>query len=57
MLRLFNQNMYDHKRRREATKPGVAQQEEGEMEGEEEDMIQLLNDVEELFGEPVFLTA
>ena len=56
MLRFFNQNMYDHKRRREATEPGVAQQEE-EMEGEEEDMIQLLNDVEELFGEPVFFTA
>ena len=35
--------------------PSQAQQEANQAEEEEEDMIQILNDVEELFGDSVFI--
>ena len=58
MMLRFNQNMYDHKRavgpRQDAaqTEGGIAPN------GDDSDaeMAEILNDVEELFGEPVFLT-
>ena len=62
MMQRFNQNMYDHKRPR-PVEPAqkAAQPEQGagpNAEGDNGDakMAEILNDVEELFGEPVFLT-
>lgn len=64
MLSRFNQSMYDHKRV-QAEAPSQAQasaqapaasQGDGRGEGEEdEEMLEILRDVEELFGEPIFL--
>jgi len=56
MMRRFNVSMYDHKQTRQTE---VQAEKEVEADGEEvddEDMIQILNDVEQLLGEPVFLT-
>ena len=60
MMQRFNQNMYNHKRPR-PVEPAqkAAQQGAGpNAEGDNGDakMAEILNDVEELFGEPVFLT-
>ena len=62
MMEKFNYNMYDHVRsaavprpanEQQADEQGQEQEEEG---GETEDLIEILNDVEELLGEPIFLT-
>ena len=56
MMRRFNVSMYDHKQTRQTE---VQAEKEVEADGEEvdeEDMIKILNDVEQLLGEPVFLT-
>ena len=67
MLSRFNQSMYDHKRvqaeapsqaQASAQAPAASQGDgtgEGEGEGEDEEMLEILRDVEELFGEPIFL--
>ena len=58
MLTRFNTNMYDHKRPKTTASIEVPDQgNEVANEGnDDEEFIQVLNDVEELFGEPVFLT-
>ena len=62
MMQRFNQNMYDHIRARAvAPAQDAAQPVQGAGPNAEEDngdaeMAEILNDVEELFGEPVFLT-
>ena len=60
MLAWFRENKYDHEGRPVVTRNVNAS---GVMEGRAEEnglvddeMMQVLNDVEELFGEPVFLT-
>ena len=61
-MQRFKQNMYDHKRPR-AVEPAqeAAQPEQGAGPNAEGDngnaeMAEILNNVEELFGKPVFLT-
>ena len=58
MMRRSNQNMYDHKQLRENAEAHAASQ-GGNVGEEEEDneIIQILQDVEDIFGEPVFLSA
>ena len=60
MMRRFNVSMYDHKQTQQAeVRAQGSAEKEVEADGEEvedEDMIQILNDVEQLLGEPVFLT-
>ena len=62
MMQQFNQNMYDHKRvrlRAVEFRQDAAQTEEGiEPNGDNRDaeMAEILNNVEELFGQPVFPT-
>ena len=58
MLTRFNTNMYDHKRPKTTASIKVPDQgNEVANEGNDnEGFIQVLNNVEELFGEPVFLT-
>ena len=56
MLDLFNYNMYDHVRARAIIGPRLAATAERiNVEEEEVDLVQVLDDVEELFGEPIFL--
>ena len=56
----FNYNIYDHVRAAAIPRPvneRQADEQEQEEEGAEtEDLIEILNDVEELLGEPIFLT-
>ena len=60
MMEKFNYNMYDHVRAAAIPRPvNERQADEQEQEGEgaeTEDLIEILNDVEELLGEPIFLT-
>ena len=56
MLTKFNYNMYDHIRARNVLGPRVNQDQDIDDEEEENDLVQVLDDVEELFGEPIFLT-
>ena len=62
MMEKFNYNMYDHVRGAAIPRPvnewqADEQEQEQEEEGAEtEDLIEILNDVEELLGEPIFLT-
>jgi len=62
MMQWFNQNMYDHIRARAvAPAQDAAQPVQGAGSNAEEDngdaeMTKILNDMEELFGELVFLT-
>ena len=56
MLDLFNYNMYDHVRARAFIGSRLAATAERiNVEEEEVDLVQVLDDVEELFGEPIFL--
>ena len=60
MLARFNQNMYDHIRALKSPKSAAGAVsasaiESGGEDDENEEMIEILNDVEELLGEPVFL--
>ena len=55
MLSRFNSSMYDHHRNQPSTSNAVREQDEGEDDSEE--FINLLQDVEELLGEPIFLTS
>ena len=55
MMEKFNTAMYETKKGGVSV-PSQAQQEANQAEEEEEeDMIQILNDVEELFGDSVFI--
>ena len=54
MMRRFNVRMYDHKRNTAAGHSGHIQHPEEE-DDEEDNFVEILNDVQELFGEPVFL--
>ena len=60
MMEKFNYNMYDHVRAAAIPRPvneRQADEQEQEEEGAEtEDLIEILNDVEELLGEPIFVT-
>jgi hypothetical protein len=58
MMRRFNHSMYDHRRVRPAEErvPGPAEREVDAENGDDDDMIQILNDVKDLLGEPVFVT-
>ena len=58
MMENFNYNMYDHVRAAAVPRPRNERQadEQEEEGGEAEDLIEILNDVEELLGEPVLLT-
>ena len=51
MLRRFNLRMYGERRKEEQP---AQQNTQEEAEEEEEDMVQVLNDVEELFEDPFF---
>ena len=56
MLTKFNYNMYDHIRARNVLGPRVNQDQDIDDEEEEHDYVQVLDDVEELFGAPIFFT-
>ena len=58
MMENFNYNMYEHVRAAAVPRPRNERQadEQEEEGGEAEDLIEILNDVEELLGEPVLLT-
>ena len=58
MMENFNYNMYDHVMAAAIPRPCNERQadEQEEEGGEAEDLIEILNDVEELLGEPVLLT-
>ena len=62
MMQQFNQNMYDHIRARavapaqDAAQPVQGTGPNAEEDNDDAEMAEILNDVEELFGEPVFLT-
>ena len=56
MLTKFNYSMYDHIRARNVLGPRVNQDQDIDDEEEENDLVQVLDDVEELFGESIFLT-
>ena len=58
MMERFNQNMYDHVRARNQGTASTAPQPQfntNEEEDEDEEMIQVLQDVEDLLGDPVFI--
>ena len=58
MMENFNINMYDHVRAAAVPRPRNERQadEHEEEEGEKaEDLVEILNDVKELLGDPVFL--
>ena len=55
MLSKFNTSMYDHKRIQPSTSR-AAREQEGE-EDESEEFVSVLQDVEELLGEPIFFTS
>ena len=52
----FNTNMYDHKGAQPTAPTVVPDQREEIEEDDNEELIQVLDDVEELFGQPVFFT-
>ena len=54
MMSRFNTNMYDHKGAQPTAPTVVPDQREEIEEDDNEELIQVLNDVEELFGQPVF---
>ena len=54
MLTRFNTNIYDHKRPK--TTASIEVPDQGNEVANDEGFIQVLNDVEEQFGKPVFLT-
>ena len=58
MLTRFNTTMYDHKRTKTTASLEVPDQgnEVANDGNDDQEFIQVLNDVEELFGQPVFLT-
>ena len=62
MMQRFNQNMYDHKRPRpvepaqEAAQPEQGAGPNAEGDNCDAEIPEILNDEEELFREPVFLT-
>ena len=55
MLERFNQSMYDHKRLPQA-QPNTQERDNAVAEEEDEEFIEVLHDVEEIFGQPVFIT-
>ena len=56
MLQRFNSNMYDHHKKAGATMQLRPQnQRDGEEEEENEEMIQILQEVEDILGSPVFI--
>ena len=54
MLTRFNTNIYDHKQPK--TTASIEVPDQGNEVANDEGFIQVLNDVEEQFGKPVFLT-
>ena len=56
MMSRFNTNMYDHKGAQPTAPTVVPDQREEIEEDDNEELIQVLNDVEQLFGQPVFFT-
>ncbi len=62
MMQRFHQSMYDHKRPRpvepvqEAAQPEQGAGPNAEGDNGNAKMAEILNDVEKLFGEPMFLT-
>ena len=54
MLSRFNSSMYDHKHPSNAA-PVAAIQRNDDEENDDDELIQVLNDVEEMFGQPVYI--
>ena len=54
MLSRFNSSMYDHKHPSNAA-PVAAIQHNDDQENDDDELIQVLNDVEEMFGQPVYI--
>ena len=55
MLDKFNVNMYDHKRRG-ATAATTPSQADTAVDDKDDELLQILDDVEEIFGDRVFIT-
>ena len=55
MMENFNSNMYDHVRAAAVPRPRNERQADEHEEEEAEDLVEILNDVKELLGDPVFL--
>ena len=56
MLTRFNAQMYDHHRLPQVAQPLDANPNLNPEENDDAEFVEVLNDVQELFGEPVFFT-
>ena len=55
MMSRFNTSMYDRKQP-QINAPPVGPEQRAENDDDDQELVQVLNDVEEMFGQPVFFT-